>query len=246
MSKEGAPPVMNRKNILIVDRDKNFMQELREAFQPYGGAYQVAFASSIAKAREILSRFTVHAVLANVQLSGESGIELLLHVRRWHADTHMVLYTDELTEELKRSAYHSGAAAVIAHPFRIEDLLRLLTRIFAKDSGSSFLESIHLADLLQLIGMGNHSTDVVVANAGGKQRGIIRIRKGNMIEAEAAQKRGVEAVTEMLSWANPAIRTCRAASGIAAPAKPVPLRDVLMQAVAKLDEGKALQPSEED
>lgn len=244
--KEGVPPAMNRKNILIVDRDKNFMQELREAFQPYGSAYQVAFASSIAKAREILSRFTVHLVLTNVQLSGESGIELLLHVRRWHADTHVVLYTEELTEELKRSAYHSGAAAVIAHPFRIEDLLRLLTRIFAKDSGSSFLESIHLADLLQLIGMGNHSTDVVVANAGGKQRGIIRIRKGNMIEAEAEQKRGVEAVTEMLSWANPAIRTCRAASGLAAPAKPVPLHDVLMQAVAKLDEDKALQPSEED
>jgi len=237
---------MNRKNILIVDRDKNFMQELREAFLPYGSAYQVAFASSIAKAREILSRFTVHLVLANVQLSGESGIELLLHVRRWHSDTRVVLYSDELTEELKRSAYHSGAAAVIPCPFRIEELLRLLNRIFAKDSGGSFLESIHLADLLQLIGMGNHSTDVVVANAGGKQRGVIRIRCGNLIEAEAADKKGVEAVTEMLSWTNPAIRTCRAASGIAAPAKPVPLRDVLMQAVAKLDEDKALQPSEED
>ena len=46
MTTEGAPPAMNRKNILIVDRDKNFMQDLREAFLPYSGAYQVAFASA--------------------------------------------------------------------------------------------------------------------------------------------------------------------------------------------------------
>ncbi|WP_417909711.1 response regulator [Candidatus Electronema sp. PJ] len=227
---------MNRKNILIVDRDKDFMLELREALLPYGGTYQTAFAASVDKAREILSRFTVHLVLANVQLSGESGIELLLHVRRWHADTHVVLYSSELTEELRRSAYHSGVAAIIEYPFKIEELLRLLTTIFARESGSAFFESVHLADLLQLIGMGHHSADVVVS--AGNQRGIIRIRRGNLIEAEASEKRGVEAVTEMLSWNSPAIRTCRAASGLAVIGKAVPLHDVLMQAVARLDENK--------
>jgi DNA-binding response OmpR family regulator len=233
---------MNRKNILIVDRDKDFMLELREALLPYNSTYQTAFASSTAKAREILSRFTVHLILVNVHLSGESGIELLLHVRRWHADTHVVLYSDNLTEELKRSAYHSGVAAIIEHPFRIEDLLRLLTRIFARESGSAFFESVHLADLLQLIGMGHHSADVVVTNAADRLRGIIRIRKGNLIEAEAAEKRGVEAVTEMLSWACPTIRTCRAASGLTTPAKATPLHDVLMQAVARLDENNPSPP----
>jgi DNA-binding response OmpR family regulator len=228
---------MNRKNILIVDRDKDFMLELREALLPYSSTYQTAFAASVDKAREILSSFTVHLVLANVQLAGESGIDLLLHVRRWSGDTHVVLYSSGLTEELKRSAYHSGAAAVIEHPFKIEDLLRLLTTIFSRESGSAFFDSVHLADLLQLIGMGHHSADVVVT--AGSQRGIIRIRKGNLIEAESAQKRGVEAVAEMLSWTSPAIRTCRAASGLAATGKTVPLHDVLMQAVARLDENKA-------
>jgi len=228
---------MNRKNMLIVDPNKDFMLELREALLPYSGTYQTAFAASVTKANEILSRFTVHLVLANVQLAGESGIELLLYVRRWHPDTHVVLYSSELTEELKRSAYHSGAAAVIEHPFTIEDLLRLLTTIFAHESGSAFFESVHLADLLQLIGMGHHSADVVVSASG--QRGIIRIRKGNLIESETGERRGVEAVAEMLSWNSPSIRTCRAASGIVGSSKAVPLHDVLMQAVARLDENKA-------
>ncbi len=228
---------MNRKNILIVDPDKDFMLELREALLPYSGTYQTAFAASVAKANEILSRFTVHLALANVQLAGESGIELLLHVRRWHPDTHVVLYSNGLTEELKRSAYHSGAAAVIEYPFKIEDLLRMLTTIFTRESGSAFFESVHLADLLQLIGMGHHSADVVVS-AGGL-RGIIRIRKGNLLEAEAGERRGVEAVAEMLSWNSPSIRTCRAASSIVGSGKAVPLHDVLMQAVARLDEHNA-------
>lgn len=229
---------MNRKNILIVDRDKEFMRELKEGLAPFSGSYQTAFAASIVKAHEILSRFTVHLVLANVHLAGESGIDLLLHIRRWHADTHVILYSGGLTEELKRSAYHSGAAAVIEHPFRIEDLLRLLTRIFARESGSAFFDSVHLADLLQLIGMGHHSADVVVSSPADQLRGIIRIRKGNLIEAEAADKRGVEAVAEMLSWINPNIRTCRAASGLTGSGKAAPLHDVLMQAVARLDENR--------
>ncbi|MGR0482123.1 MAG: response regulator [Candidatus Electronema sp. V4] len=235
---------MNRKNILIVDRDKDFMRELKEGLEPFRNSYQTAFAASIAKAHEILNRFTVHLVLANVQLSGESGIELLLHIRRWHTETHVVLYSGSLTEELKRSAYHSGAAAVIEHPFRIEELLRLLTRIFARESGSAFFDSVHLADLLQLIGMGHHSADVVVSSPADQLRGIIRIRKGNLIEAEAAEKRGVEAVAEMLSWVCPTIRTCRAASGLAGTSKAAPLHDVLMQAVARLDESRQTLPQD--
>ncbi len=232
---------MNRKNILIVDRDKDFMLELREAFQPYSSSYQAAFANSLAKAREILERFMVHLVLVNVHLAGESGIDLLLHVRRCYADTHVVLYGSNLAEELKRSAYHGGASAVLERPFRVDDLLRILTEIFFRDSGSSFLDSVHLADLLQLISMGGHSTDIVVVGA-GQQRGVIRVRKGNLIEAEACGKRDVEAVTEMLSWHSPSIRTCRASTGISSSVNAVPLHDVLMKAVAKLDENNDLSP----
>ncbi|MCW5203306.1 hypothetical protein VT98_10354 [Candidatus Electrothrix communis] len=227
---------MSRKNILIVDRDKDFLLELREAFIPFNNVYQLAFVSTLAKAQEILRKFTVHTVIANVQLSGESGLELLLSVRRWHAETHIVLYSDELTEELKRSAYHSGVSAIIPYPFKFEELLKVLANILAKESGSTTtLDTIPLADLLQLIGMGNHSTDVIVINA-KRERGIIRIRKGNLLEAEAAGQQGVNAVTEMLSWESPTIKTCKGGQSIPLSVDPVPLHDALIQAAARLDE----------
>ena len=228
---------MSRKNILIIDRDKDFLLELREAFTPFKNVYQLAFVSTLAKAQEILRKFNVHMIIANVHLSGESGLELLLSVRRWHAETHVVLYCEDLTEEIKRSAYHSGVSAIIPYPFKFEELLRVLAGIFAKESGNTtILDTIPLADLLQLIGMGHHSTDIIVINA-KRERGVIRIRQGNLLEAEVAGMQGVDAVTEMLSWESPTIKTCKGGHGTAALSqKPVPLHDALILAAAQLDE----------
>ena len=227
---------MSRKNILIVDRDKDFLLELREAFIPFKNVYQLAFVSTLAKAQELLRKFTVHMVIANVHLSGESGLELLLSVRRWHAETHVVLYCEDLTEEIKRSSYHSGVSAIISYPFKFEELLRVLAGVFAKESGkTTILDTIPLADLLQLIGMGHHSTDIIVINK-KRERGIIRIREGNLLEAEVVGMQGVDAVTEMLSWESPTIKTCKGGHGAALSQKPVPLHDALILAAAQLDE----------
>lgn len=85
-------------------------------------------------------------------------------------ETHIVLYSDELSEELKRSAYHSGVSAIIPYPFKFEELLNVLASVFAKESGNTTIpDTIPLADLLQLIGMGNHSTDIIIINK--KKRG---------------------------------------------------------------------------
>ncbi|MCI5145002.1 MAG: DUF4388 domain-containing protein [Candidatus Electrothrix sp. AR3] len=116
--------------------------------------------------------------------------------------------------------------------------MHLLAGIFAKESGNSFLDSIPLADLLQLIGMGNHSTDIMIINE-KEQRGIIRIRQGNLIEAEAVYKKGVEAITEMLSWQEAKISTCKNSAGIRASKHAFPLHEVLIRAVAQLDEQNA-------
>ncbi len=77
---------MNRKNILIVDIDKDFLLGLRDWLAPVKDKYQVAFAGNITKVEEMLKKFTVHLVIANVHLSGESGAELLLTISRRCSD----------------------------------------------------------------------------------------------------------------------------------------------------------------
>ena len=226
---------MSRKNILIVDKDKDFLRELREGFFPYNNSYQVAFASSTAKAEEMLAKFAVDLVLANIHMAGESGIGLLLTIRRWHSDTHVILYSDDLSEELKRAAYYSGAAAVLDQPFMFTALLDVVATVLAKEPKDTFLETVPLVDLLQLIAMGKHSIDIMVIGS-EKQRGIIRIQQGRLIGAEVGGERGVNAISKLLSWQTPTIKTSKGSNGAAAISGRQSLQQVLMQAVVKLDE----------
>ncbi len=226
---------MRRKNILIVDRDKDFLSGLREGFIPFQNRYQVAFATNIAKANEILRKFTVHLILANVHLAGESGIELLLSVRRQYAGTHIVLYADDSSDELKKSACRGGAATVLDYPFKMDDLFNVLAHVFVKNSDATFFDSVPLTDLLQLIGMGNHSIDLIITDV-NTQRGFIRIRDGNLIEAETSTEKGIDAITEMLSWDTPKIKTSKGSVRLTGSSKAAPVHDVLFRAVAQLDD----------
>ncbi|MDH4319719.1 MAG: DUF4388 domain-containing protein [Desulfobulbaceae bacterium] len=225
---------MSRKNILVVDKDKDFLRQIREDFLPHAAGYQVAFALNTAKANEILTKFKVHLVMTNIQLAGESGIELLINTRRWHRGIHVVLYGDNLSEELKRAAYHNGAAAILNMPVTIKKLLPVLSTILAKETESTFLDTLQLADLLQLIAMARHSADILVIGS-EHQRGIIRIQQGQLIEADSKGKQGDEAISEMLSWQNPTIKPCKVSGGGPCP-QGESLQQVLMKAVTRLDE----------
>ncbi|MEN8188965.1 MAG: response regulator [Thermodesulfobacteriota bacterium] len=226
---------MDRKNILIVDRDKEFLRYLREELQPYDNLYQTAFTTTTTKAETILQKFPVNLVLANIHLAGESGIDLLLTIRRRFSNTRVVLYGAEFPEELKRAAYYSGVAAVLNDPFTIIELLKVLSTLFSKDSEETFFESLQLPDLLQLIGMGNHSTDIHLVDQ-QNQPGTIRIRQGRLLEAEAAGRHGVDAVTYMLSLKNPTIETVKVDSSQIENPSGERLTDVLLRAVTQLDE----------
>ncbi len=225
---------MLRKNILIVDRDKEFLRQLREDFQPYSSKYQVAFAACTAKAEEILERFKVDVVLANILLAGESGIALLPTIRRKHATIHVVLYGDSLTAEAKRAALYGGATAILHQPFSLKELLQVLTSLFPQDPQRASLNVLQLVDLLQLFSLGKHCTDIRVINS-DLQQGIIRIRRGKLLQAEAAGKKDVAGLAEMLSWPYPTFETGKC-DDETPPPDCKPLEQALLQAFIILDE----------
>ncbi|OQX20158.1 MAG: hypothetical protein BWK76_02090 [Desulfobulbaceae bacterium A2] len=225
---------MTRKNILLVDCDKAFLRQMREEFLSYSDNYQVAFASSTAKAEEILDKFRVHLVVANIYLAGESGIALLPLIRRRHGSTRVVLYGDSLTAEARRAALYGGALAILKQPLVLQDLLELLSSVFPEDSRGTLTDVVQLGDLLQLFSLGKHCTDIKVINA-DLQEGIIRIRHGKLMYAEAEGKQGVAALAEMLSWPSPTLETEKCDS-VAPPSASKSLEQVLMQAFIMLDE----------
>lgn len=226
---------MSRKNILIVDTDKAFLNRLHQNFLSHKAIYQVAYCSTTAKATEILGKFKVHLVLTNVHLAGESGIELLLNIRRCHQGTHVILYCQDLLEELKRAAFYSGATAVLNQSFQFAELLDILGTVFREEEGGAFFDSVPLSDLLQLYAMGEQSSEITV-NTPSSPKGSICLHNGLLTEAKVGDKRGVEAIAEMLSWQDLTIRTNRHHAEKPQDTTGEPMMQILLQAAALIDE----------
>lgn len=186
--------------------------------------------------KNILKKFKVHLVLTNVHLAGESGIELLLNIRRCHQETHVILYCQDLMEELKRVAFYSGATAVLNQPFKFSELLEILNTIFKEEEGGAFFDSVPLSDLLQLYAMGEQSSEITVSTP-SSPKGTIRLHNGLLTEAQAGDKQGVSAIAEMLSWQDITIRTHRYDDEQNLDSPPgEPMMQVLLQAVTLIDQ----------
>jgi two-component system, OmpR family, phosphate regulon response regulator OmpR len=108
--------------ILIVDDDDILRGMLADFLQEQG--YECTPAENVAKARGHLSKKKFQLTLSDFNMPSESGLDLLRYVKsRAHA-TPFILMSAEANAELRNEALDLGAAACIAKPFRLHELLK--------------------------------------------------------------------------------------------------------------------------
>jgi DNA-binding response OmpR family regulator len=95
----------------------------------------------------------------------------------------------ELRLEISRSK-------VFPEPIDGEQLLEAIERAANSESGAADL--FHVLDVLQMCCLGRRSGAVQVVNANGS--GLVFLRDGKIVHAEAAVTRGTEALLEIASW----------------------------------------------
>jgi DNA-binding response OmpR family regulator len=95
----------------------------------------------------------------------------------------------ELRLEISRSK-------VFPEPIDGERLLEAIERAANSESGAADL--FHVLDVLQMCCLGKRSGAVQVVNANGN--GLVFLRDGKIVHAEAAVTRGTEALLEIASW----------------------------------------------
>lgn len=229
----------NRKNILIVDKDNVFLHALKNAFAAHAATCQVAFATTTAKALTILEKFVVHLMAVNINLSGESGIDLLFDVRQRHPSVHVILYTEaEIHDAYKRTLLYGGAAAVLQKPFQAEELVSVADKLCGtKDTGAVFPDFVKLLDLLQIIAGEKNSVRLKIEDSVSGLTGTIIVQKGFLTAAITTNGRiGVEAVAQMLAWNEPSITADKLLSPEGGNISGIPLASAVLQAVVKMDE----------
>ena len=107
--------------LLIVDDEEPLRRWAGRVLEGHG--YSCDSAPDAAAARERLEHGRHHLALLDINMPGESGIDLLTHIRRQHTDCAVVMVTGEDSIELAMTAIEHGAFGYIIKPAETGELL---------------------------------------------------------------------------------------------------------------------------
>src|SRR5215813_3338597 len=110
-----AAPVTTPARILIVDDDDRILRLVRRLLERSG--YDCTTAPSGAAAEEILSREPFELMLCDLQMPGETGLDVITNVRTSYPDTAAIMVTGVDDEKLADHALELGAYGYIVKPF---------------------------------------------------------------------------------------------------------------------------------
>jgi two-component system OmpR family response regulator len=120
--------------ILIVDDDPESRDLLSEVLEANGYAQVKAVPDALA-AREALAREDdCSIIIADLHMPKESGLELLRQLRKQNAKHEMVLMSSFFSHTERKLAQDLGAYALLDKPFRITELLQLVSQLVERKS----------------------------------------------------------------------------------------------------------------
>ena len=115
--------------ILVVDDDPESRDLLCEVLEANGYQQVEAVADGLA-AREALARDDdCPIIIADLHMPNESGLDLLRNLRKQNAKHQMVLMSSFISTTERKLARDLGAAALLDKPFRISELLQVVSQL---------------------------------------------------------------------------------------------------------------------
>jgi putative two-component system response regulator len=112
----------DQSHILIVEDDPQGRLLLERILETEGD-YQVTAAATVTEARQHLLNREYAAVLIDICLPGQSGIELLEYLHAQYIDTAAIMVTGADDRHLVDEAFASGAFGYVVKPYRVGELL---------------------------------------------------------------------------------------------------------------------------
>ncbi len=118
----------SRRKILVVEDDDSIRFLLRDMLQMH--RYDVYIAPDGENALKYLQSENFDLLMTDLGLPGISGWELASISRRYQADLRVMAITSWQGKEEERKAVASGIDLIVWKPFRFEDILDAIGRLF--------------------------------------------------------------------------------------------------------------------
>jgi putative two-component system response regulator len=126
----GYQSLIDEKNILVVDDEEPIRRLLGYLLQTHG--YPIALAADAREARRQLEERTFALILCDVNMPGESGMDLLQHVLTEYPHTAAIMVTGLDSPLLANAALDMGAFGYIIKPFEANEVLINVANAFRR------------------------------------------------------------------------------------------------------------------
>jgi len=120
----------NKETLLVVDDSPQTRTLLQRTLQAAG--YECFTAGSVGEAVRLLEQTAVELVITDLRMPGESGMDLVRHVRENLPRTQVMMITGYATVEGAVEAVKTGAEEYLAKPFTDEELFAAVERALEK------------------------------------------------------------------------------------------------------------------
>ena len=113
--------ILENRNILIVDDEEPIRRLLGYLLEPHG--YKVALAGEAREARQRMESGSYALVLCDVNMPGESGMDLFRHILTQYPSTAVIMITGLDSPVLANAALDMGAFGYVIKPFEANEVL---------------------------------------------------------------------------------------------------------------------------
>jgi CheY-like chemotaxis protein len=194
----------NRKQILFVDDDENFLILLREILEHHAGeAWEVHTVLDVGHALGALEELHIDLLVIDVHMPVMDGIQFLGLLRRTYPNLLRVVLTGDASETYRAACLNAGAELFLEKPVTQEGWVSLYTtlnelvKLRPTEGFRGVLRTVGLQDILQMECLARSSSILEITSPG--QRGQIFIEMGQIIHAEVGHHEGEEAFNRLLT-----------------------------------------------
>jgi putative two-component system response regulator len=113
--------MIENRNILIVDDEDSIRRLLGYLLEPHG--YAITLAADARDARQRLAQQPFSLVLCDVNMPGESGMDLVRHILSQYSHTAVIMVTGLDSPVLANAALDMGAFGYVIKPFESNEVL---------------------------------------------------------------------------------------------------------------------------
>lgn len=183
---------MKKKNILILDDDKNLLKLLKDSLN---NRYEIIIFNSPLKALKSINIKKIDLFIVDINMPEMDGIQFIREVLKKFPGKKFIVITGFPSMMYNKELLSLGIQYLLEKPFSIDRLENLIEKSLKNKENNIAQINIDIMTLLQILKYSNKKTSISIKSKKGN--GIINVKNGFLKKCKFGKLEGLEALEEI-------------------------------------------------